>query len=52
VKLILRIPVGVKLLISEDMDRFTYNYDYWSCEGVAGRRQSVMTEDGLKCAMP
>ncbi len=52
VELTLKVPVGVKLFINEDMDRFTYSFDYWSCEGVEGRKSWVMTDEGLQCFMP
>jgi len=52
VELTLKVPIGVKLYINEEMNRFTYNYDYWSCEGVEGNKSWVMTEEGLKCATP
>lgn len=52
VELTLKVPVGVKLIINEDVERFTYSFDYWSCEGQDGRKWAVMTDEGLKCDKP
>ncbi len=51
VELTLRVPVGVKLILTADMDQFHFDFDYWSCEHADDRRTWVMTTDGLKCSM-
>jgi phage shock protein PspC (stress-responsive transcriptional regulator) len=54
VELTLKVPVGVKLFLNEDMNRFSYSFDYWSCndDQEGGPKAWVMTEEGLKCIKP
>jgi hypothetical protein len=53
VELTLRVPVGVKLLLHRDFDRYLQRYGSWSCEGEENDDQDVkvwtMTEEGLTC---
>jgi phage shock protein PspC (stress-responsive transcriptional regulator) len=53
VDLTLKVPVGVRLLLHRDFDRYLQRYGSWSCEGEENDDQDVkvwtMTEDGLKC---
>ena len=55
VHLTLRIPVGTRVLINENIHRYWSYYQYYWCREdrryVDGPYQeSIMTEDGLKCA--
>lgn len=52
VTLTLKVPVGVKLILNEEMDLFSYSFDYWSCEDHGAPKAWVMTEEGLKCTKP
>lgn len=52
VELTLKVPVGVKLFLTDDMDRLNFSFDYWSCDGEEARKVWVMTEEGLKCGVP
>lgn len=52
VELTLRVPVGVRLIMTDNIDRLNFSFDYWSCEGDEARRTWVMTEEGLKCGVP
>lgn len=52
VELTLRIPVGMKLNIERDMDRYLRDYSLWDCgdddkDDIMYR--GVMTDDGLAC---
>jgi phage shock protein PspC (stress-responsive transcriptional regulator) len=53
VELILKVPVGVKLLLHRDFDRYLQRYGSWSCEGEsdddAELKVWTMTDEGLKC---
>jgi phage shock protein PspC (stress-responsive transcriptional regulator) len=53
VELVLKVPVGVKLLLHRDFDRYLQRYGSWSCEGESDGDEDVkvwtMTEEGLKC---
>ena len=53
VSLTLKVPVGTKLIISEQLDRYLQQYRSWACEEEGERNREfvewVMTEDGLKC---
>jgi phage shock protein PspC (stress-responsive transcriptional regulator) len=55
VDLVLKVPVGVKLLLHRDFDRYLQRYGSWSCEGESDEDADVkawtMTEDGLKCEL-
>lgn len=52
IELVLRVPVGTKLKIDRDLDRYLQGYSLWDC-GNDDRREEpyygVMTEEGLKC---
>jgi phage shock protein PspC (stress-responsive transcriptional regulator) len=56
VELVLKVPVGVKLLLHNDFDRYLQRYGSWSCEGESGGDEDLtvwtMTDDGLKCNQP
>jgi hypothetical protein len=50
----LRIPVGSRVLINENTHRYWSFYQYYWCRDSQGEhkepyRESIMTEDGLKC---
>jgi len=52
VKLVLRVPVGVKLNIDRDLDRYLQGYSLWDCGDEEHREepyQAIMTAEGLKC---
>jgi phage shock protein PspC (stress-responsive transcriptional regulator) len=53
VELVLKVPVGVKLLLHRDFDRYLQRYGSWSCEGESDGDEDLkvwtMTEEGLKC---
>jgi phage shock protein PspC (stress-responsive transcriptional regulator) len=53
VELVLKVPVGVKLLLHSDFDRYLQRYGSWSCEGESDGDEDIkvwtMTDDGLKC---
>jgi phage shock protein PspC (stress-responsive transcriptional regulator) len=53
VDLVLKVPVGVKLLLHRDFDRYLQRYGSWSCEGETDGDEDLtvwtMTEEGLKC---
>ncbi|MET1057029.1 MAG: PspC domain-containing protein [Pedobacter sp.] len=52
VELVLKVPVGAKLNIDKDLDRYLQGYSLWDC-GDDDRREEpyygIMTEEGLKC---
>lgn len=52
VELVLKVPVGTRLNIDRDLDRYLQGYSLWDC-GDDERRDEpyygVMTADGLKC---
>jgi hypothetical protein len=52
VELVLRVPVGAKLNIERDLDRYLQGYSLWDC-GDNDRREEpyygIMTAEGLKC---
>lgn len=51
VELVLRLPVGTKLKIDRDFDRYLMGFSLWNCddENNDGNFYGVMTADGLKC---
>ncbi|WP_432713435.1 PspC domain-containing protein [Pedobacter sp.] len=48
-----KVPVGTKLIINEELDRYLEQYGSWACEREGAPDTDfyewVMTEDGLKC---
>lgn len=52
VELILRVPVGARLNINRDLDRYLQDYSLWDCGDDNSRDEpyhGVMTAEGLKC---
>lgn len=53
VHVMVSVPVGTKLILSDELDRYLQNYRSWSCEIGDGvdrdYNEWVMTEEGLKC---
>lgn len=52
VELVLRLPVGTKLKIDRDMNRYLQGYSLWDCTEDKYNDDlyyGIMTEDGLKC---
>lgn len=53
VKTIVRVPVGTKLILNKNLDRYLDDYTSWNCDSEEERNSDfvewVMTEDGLKC---
>ncbi|WP_316835800.1 PspC domain-containing protein [Pedobacter nutrimenti] len=53
VNITVKVPVGTKLILNKDLDRYLEDYRSWNCdqEGEDNRdfAEWVMTEDGLKC---
>ncbi|QNK62404.1 PspC domain-containing protein [Pedobacter sp. PAMC26386] len=52
VELVVKLPVGTKLRISKNLDRYLRGYSLWDCDDenfVEDRYEGVMTEEGLKC---
>jgi phage shock protein PspC (stress-responsive transcriptional regulator) len=53
VRLTIKVPVGTKLILSDNLDRYMDQYGSWACNEENGEDREftewVMTEDGLKC---
>jgi phage shock protein PspC (stress-responsive transcriptional regulator) len=53
VEVTVKVPVGTKLILNEDLDRYLSNYGSWSCNREDGvdheYTEWVMTTEGLKC---
>lgn len=53
VKTIIRVPVGTKLILNRNLDRYLDDYRSWNCDTDEERNSDfvewIMTEDGLKC---
>lgn len=54
IDIVLRVPVGTRLNIDGELDRYLQNYSLWDCADDDTRDrdepyQLVMTEEGLKC---
>jgi len=52
IELVLKVPVGAKLNIDRDLDRYLQGYSLWNCGDNDNRNEpyyGIMTEDGLKC---
>lgn len=53
VKLVLKVPVGTRLLVSYQVKNYLRAYRFWNCDDHQTDDELiewVMTEDGLKCA--
>lgn len=48
-----KVPVGTKLILNKDLDRYMWSYGSWACddesEGERDYTEWIMTEDGLQC---
>lgn len=53
VGLVLRLPVGTKLKIDRDLDRYLSGFSLWDCndQNNDGDYYGIMTADGLKCQL-
>lgn len=54
VELLIKLPVGTKLRIGKNLDRYLNGYSLWDCDDenfVEDRYEGVMTEEGLKCQL-
>jgi len=52
IELLIKLPIGTKLRIDKNIDRYLNGYSLWECDDenfVEGRYEGIMTEDGLKC---
>jgi phage shock protein PspC (stress-responsive transcriptional regulator) len=54
IDILLKLPVGTRLAIDRDLDRYIRNYSLWDCGNHDGGNedaayQLVMTDEGLKC---
>ncbi|RZK78461.1 MAG: PspC domain-containing protein [Pedobacter sp.] len=51
VEMTLKVPVGTKVKISKEFDRYLNGYRYWDCDHDRDSEftEWVMTEDGIKC---
>ncbi|MBB5635913.1 phage shock protein PspC (stress-responsive transcriptional regulator) [Pedobacter cryoconitis] len=52
VELLIKLPVGTKLRINKNLDRYLNGYSLWDCDDenfVDDRYEGVMTGEGLKC---
>jgi phage shock protein PspC (stress-responsive transcriptional regulator) len=52
VELVLKVPVGARLKIDRDLDRYLQGYSLWDCGDDEQRDEpynGIMTMDGLKC---
>jgi phage shock protein PspC (stress-responsive transcriptional regulator) len=52
IELLIKLPVGTKVRINKNLDRYLNGYSLWDCDDenfVDDRYEGVMTADGLKC---
>jgi len=52
IELVLRLPIGAKLKIDENMNHYLQNFSWWACNEQNrsnGFYYAVMTADGLEC---
>lgn len=54
VELVLKVPVGAKINIDRDLDRYLQGYSLWDCGNEDHKDEpyyGIMTVDGLKCQL-